>query len=261
MRDLAKLELLLLRLPERVGSPLSIQAMSEDLGVAHRTVAEWLDLLERLALIYRVPPLDGPSLRAVKKAAKHYHWIWSLPREPAQRFENLVASHLLKWMHFEQDVRGRDLELRYFRDRTGREVYLVVTESGPPISLVECRLRDEPVHRPLLWLKRRFPEADAWQLSARGRKDYVTGSGRIVRGRYRADRSAAELAENTKDTATEEAAFRFRPPRSGVSTVPCRRPLEVHRRVRLGGHACLPPSSAGFRGGFLLTCSALSCSD
>src|SRR2546426_1132382 len=26
----------------------------------------------------------------------------------------MVASHLLKWVHHQQDVRGRDLELRYF---------------------------------------------------------------------------------------------------------------------------------------------------
>jgi hypothetical protein len=28
----------------------------------------------------------------------------------------LVAGHLLKWTHYEQDAKGRDVELRYFRD-------------------------------------------------------------------------------------------------------------------------------------------------
>ena len=41
-----------------------------------------------------------------------------------------MASHLLKWVHFEQDARGRDLELRYFRDTDGREVDFVVVEGG-----------------------------------------------------------------------------------------------------------------------------------
>jgi hypothetical protein len=49
-------------------------------------------------------------------------WTWSaVPADPA-RFENLVACHLLKWVHFEQDVRGRDVDLRYLRDVEGGEV-------------------------------------------------------------------------------------------------------------------------------------------
>lgn len=36
--------------------------------------------------------------------------------DPGPRFENLVASHLLKLVHYQVDVEGRDLELRYFRD-------------------------------------------------------------------------------------------------------------------------------------------------
>ncbi|MGA1838999.1 MAG: hypothetical protein ACMUIU_00085 [bacterium] len=37
--------------------------------------------------------------------------------------------HLLKWVHYEQDTKGRDLELRYFRDIDGREVDFVITEN------------------------------------------------------------------------------------------------------------------------------------
>ena len=98
---------------------------------------------------------------AVKKEQKHYHFDWSLvPAEPA-RFENLMASHLLKWVHFEQDARGRDLELRYFRDTDGREADFVVVERRKPLLLVEC-----PISR-----------AEAWQVSATGTKDYLTPEG------------------------------------------------------------------------------------
>lgn len=76
------------------------------------------------------PPLGAPAIRAVKKAHKHYHFDWTLVTEPAHRFENLVACHLLKWVHHQQDTQGRDLELRYFRDTDGREVDFVVAEGG-----------------------------------------------------------------------------------------------------------------------------------
>jgi hypothetical protein len=177
VQDLGNLELLALRLPELVGSPLSVNALREDLQVSHKTVAGWLDVLERLYAVFRLPPFGAPRIRAVKKERKHYHLDWSLvPREPA-RFENLVGAHLLKWAHFEQDARGRDVELRYFRDTDGREVDFVVVEGSRPTRLVECRWADDEPDRGLRYLKARFPEADAWQVSAVGRKDFVTPEG------------------------------------------------------------------------------------
>lgn len=177
VQDLGTLELLVMRLPELVGSPLSINAVREDLQVAHKTVAGWLEILERLYSVFRLSPFGAPKLRAVRKEQKHYHFDWSLvPGEPA-RFENLVASHLLKWVHFEQDVKGRDLELRYFRDTDGREVDFVVTETRRPILLVEAKWSDAEVDRGLRYLKERFKSAQAWQVSALGSKDYVTREG------------------------------------------------------------------------------------
>jgi predicted AAA+ superfamily ATPase len=91
--------------------------------------------------------------------------------------ENLIASHLLKWVHFEQDARGRDLELRYFRDTDGREVDFVAVEGRQPKLFVECTWADTDVDRSLRYLKARFPETEAWQVSATGAKDYVTPEG------------------------------------------------------------------------------------
>jgi predicted AAA+ superfamily ATPase len=110
----------------------------------------------------------------VKKEQKHYHGDWSVVPEDPARFENLVASHLLKWVHFEQDTAGRDLDLRYFRDTDGREVDFVVVERRKPILLVESKWGDDPVDRGLRYLKARFPSAAAWQVSATGRKDYMS---------------------------------------------------------------------------------------
>lgn len=177
VQDLGNLELLVLRLPDLVGSPLSINALREDLQVSHKTVASWIEILERLYAVFRLSPIGGPRIRAIKKARKHYHLDWSLVPDPSARFENLVAAHLLKWVHFEQDTEGRDLELRYFRDTDGREVDFVVTERGLPVKMVECKLTGGRLDRSLRYLKRRYPEADAWQLSATGDQDYLSPEG------------------------------------------------------------------------------------
>lgn len=177
IQDLGHLELLMLRLPELVGSPLSVNALREDLQVSHKTVENWIGALERLFALFRLAPFGAPRIRAVKKSQKHYHLDWTVVPENPARFENLVACHLLKWVHFQQDTQGRNLELRYFRDIEGREVDFVVVEGRHPRLLVECKWVDADVDPSLRYLKARFPEAEAWQISAAGSKDHQTPEG------------------------------------------------------------------------------------
>lgn len=175
--DLGRLELLALELPRRVGSPLSLNSLREDLQVAHATVARWTDVLERVYGIFRLAPFGAPLLRAVKKERKHYHYDWSVVPDPGARFENLVACHLLKWVEYQIDTQGRELELRYFRDVDRREVDFVVIEAGKPIAFVECKLSDEPVSPGLRYLVQRFPGMTAWQVALRGQRDYLSQEG------------------------------------------------------------------------------------
>lgn len=177
IQDLGQMELLALRLPHLVGSPLSINALREDLQVSHKTLSRWIVVFERTYAVFRLPPLGGPKLRAVKKEQKHYHYNWALVPEEGPRFENMVAAHLLKWVDYHVDTEGRDLELRYFRDVEGREVDFVITEDGQPMRLVECKWSESPVNPTLFYLKRRYPKADAWQISAIGKKEYETPEG------------------------------------------------------------------------------------
>ena len=177
IRDLGNLELLALRLPDLVGSLLSINALREDLQLSHKTVANWFGALERLHAVFRIPPFGGPRIRAIKKAQKHYQSDWSLVPEEGPRFENLVASHLLKWVHFLQDTEGREVELRFFRDSDGREVDFIVTERGEPMLAVECKWSGRIVSRSLRYWKRKFPGCEAWQLHAVGDRDFVTPDG------------------------------------------------------------------------------------
>jgi len=177
VHDLGALELMSLRLPELVGSPLSLNALREDLQVSHKTVSNWMNILERVYAVYRLPPFGTPKLRAVKKEQKHYHYDWTLVTDPGARFENLVASHLLKWTHFEQESEGKNIELRYFRDVDGREVDFIVVENRKPVMAIECKLSDEAPGKGLSYFKQRFPGCAAWQIALDGKKDFVTAAG------------------------------------------------------------------------------------
>ncbi len=175
--DLGTLELMVQRLPSLVGSPLSINALREDLQLSHKTVSNWLDILERLYMIVRLPPFGAKPLRAVKKERKHYHYDWTVVADPGKRFENMVAMHLLKWMHYRQDEEGSDVALTYFRDIDGRETDFVVEENGAARILIEAKLGDAEISKGLKYLKARFPEAEAWQISLNGAKDYLSREG------------------------------------------------------------------------------------
>lgn len=173
VHDLGNIELLAMRLPELVGSPLSINALREDLQVSHKSVATWIQILERMYAVFRISPFGTAKIRAVKKEQKHYHFDWTLVPDMSLRFENLVACALLKWVHFQQDTQGENIDLAYFRDVEGREVDFVVISGKKPILMVECKWNDMPVSPALKYLKARFPACDAWQLSAMGKKDFI----------------------------------------------------------------------------------------
>jgi predicted AAA+ superfamily ATPase len=175
--DVGTIELLLLRLPALVGSPLSLNALREELQVSHHSVRRWLDALERLYAFFRIAPFGAPRIRAVKKERKHYHFDWTLVADPALRFENLVACALLKWVDWRRDVEGEELELRYFRDVDRREVDFVVTADRAPRLFVECKLSDVPPSPGLRYLTQRFPAVPAWQIAAEGTRDVRTDDG------------------------------------------------------------------------------------
>lgn len=62
------------------------------------------------------------------------------------------------------------MELRYFREVTGREVDFVVTHKNLPMMFIECKLSDDPINPALIHLKNRFPDVAAYQISLKGKK-------------------------------------------------------------------------------------------
>lgn len=177
IKNVTMLEELSLRLPELVGAPLSINALRKDLQVSHQTVTRWLTILENVYSIFRIIPFGPPRIRAVKKETKHYHFDWTLVEEEGARFENVVAVHLVKWVHFQQDYEGKDAELRFFRSKDGKEVDFVVLEKGKPKMFIECKLRGREINPVLRYLKKQFPNADAMQISLYRDDDFVTKEG------------------------------------------------------------------------------------
>ncbi|NLI78574.1 MAG: ATP-binding protein [Candidatus Riflebacteria bacterium] len=139
VRDLSNIEIMAEALGERVGSPLSVNNLAQDLQVNFRTAEAWLSILERLYFCFRIMPYVPPRIKAVKKEKKLYLWDWSTVESPGPRFENLVASHLLKYCHFLEDTLGERMELRFLRDVDKHEIDFVVLKNRKPLFAVECK--------------------------------------------------------------------------------------------------------------------------
>lgn len=175
--DLGTVEIMYNRLPELAGGTLSINSLAEDIQVSNKTLAKWLDALDRLYAIFRLSPFGPPKIKAIKKLQKLFFFDWNAVNDEGNRYENFIAVHLLKWVYYEQDIHGRDLDLRYYRDKYNREVDFVVTERDQPILFVECKLSDAAIPLGLRYLRSRYPEVRALQLHLRGNKEYMSEHG------------------------------------------------------------------------------------
>lgn len=180
IRDLGSMQLLADLLPERVGLPLSLNALREDLDASHRTVSHWMDVLERLYHVFRVPPFVSPRVRALKKMPKAYLWDPTLVADEGPRFEGLVASHLLKLCHLLEDRDGHSVALHYLRDRDGREVDFLVTVNRKPWFAVEAKLSATRADPSLVYYKERLRIPWAYQVTRAGTRDFVEDGVRTV---------------------------------------------------------------------------------
>lgn len=132
VRELERIELLFDRLGDVAGGILSMNSLREDLEVAFETVRNWIAIFERLDAVFRLPPYGGPRIKAVKKEQKLYFWDWARCASESARFENMLALHLLRAVHWAADIEGEKLQLRYFRHRAGQEVDFVVLRGRRP---------------------------------------------------------------------------------------------------------------------------------
>lgn len=179
VRELSLLELLAEELPRRVGAPLSVKSLGQDLEVSHETADRWISIFERLYLCFRIPPHGGARIRAVKKEKKLYLWDWSAVSDPGHRFENLVACQLLKFCHFIEDTQGFRMELRFLRDTDKREVDFLVLKDGNPEFAVECKTGERAVNPALFYFRDRISIPRLYQVHS-GMRDYEKSGVRVL---------------------------------------------------------------------------------
>ncbi len=140
--ELSQIEMLTSLIPERVGSFLSRATLRETLEVSFDTIRRWLAYLKELYYIFELKPFTNSIVRTLKKEGKIYLWDYSEVEDAGARFENMIASHLLKFCHFWTDNGCDDFELFYLRNKEKEEMDFLICRNKKPWLPIEVKLND-----------------------------------------------------------------------------------------------------------------------
>lgn len=159
-RDLVEL------LRERVGKPVSYAGLAQDLGISAPTAKSWVELLEKLYIVFLVPPWSSRVARGIRKEKRVFFYDCASAHESdsGARLENLVACSLLRFVQFRRDSAGENWDLHYLRDREKREVDFVVTLNRAVHWLIEVKTADDSVSAHLRYFGERLKPKQCIQL-------------------------------------------------------------------------------------------------
>lgn len=164
IKEIAHVEILASLLSTKIGSPLSINSLKDDIGTSFDSVKRWLSILEQFYYVFFIRAYNRKLSRALKKEQKAYLYNWVEVEEPGIRFENMVALHLYKTIHLWNETGCGKFELFYVRDKDGREVDFLVVEGTLPVFIIECRFNDTEISKNLLYYQKKISVPYAIQL-------------------------------------------------------------------------------------------------
>jgi len=143
--DIRGLEHLIDILPSKVGSPLSINSLREDLGYHHSTLVNWINIIKELYLVFTIRPWHRNILRSIRKEAKLFFFDWSGLPDQGRRFENLMAVSLVRMAARFTEMGLGVFEVMYIRDKEKREVDFVLIKDNKPMALFETKEGDSEI--------------------------------------------------------------------------------------------------------------------
>lgn len=166
VQDIAQLEILANLLREQSGQVIRYTTLANQINVSVDTVSRWINVLESFYYAYRVRPWFQNMTTALRKEPKIYLWDWSRVQDKGARFENLIASHLLKAVHWWTDSGLGDYQLHYLRTKDQKEVDFLVSKNNQPWLLVEVKSSTkQSLNKHLAWFQEKTGAEYAFQVA------------------------------------------------------------------------------------------------
>jgi len=157
IHDFKTIQLLLEMLQNRVGSPVSYSSLARDLSSSPNTVKRYIEILEALMIIFRVSPYHKNIARSLLKEPKIYFYDNGLVKgDEGVKFENFVATCLLKHLQAIEDYQGISTKLSYLRTKEKKEVDFVLEQNQQIEKIIEVKLSDNSLSKTLLYFSKKY---------------------------------------------------------------------------------------------------------
>jgi predicted AAA+ superfamily ATPase len=153
-------------LRERVGKPVNYDNLAQSLSISPPTAKSWVELLEKLYIIFLLPPYSNRLSRSIRKDRRisFFDCAAAYDETGGAQLENLVASSLLKYSQFRRDAAGESWEIFYLRDKESREVDFVVTLNRRVHWLIEAKASDQSLSTSLRYYTEKLRPHESLQL-------------------------------------------------------------------------------------------------
>ncbi|MCK4909627.1 MAG: ATP-binding protein, partial [Planctomycetes bacterium] len=116
IQELGQIELLAEILRHQAGQLTNYSNLANKVNVSSDTIRRWIKTLSSFFYCFTMQPWSKNIPRALIKEPKTYLWDWINVDEEGSRLENLVASHLLKAVHYWTDYGLGQYGLWFIRD-------------------------------------------------------------------------------------------------------------------------------------------------
>lgn len=156
VQDMSLIESLIDLIPSKVGSLFSAANIAQDLDVNYMTLQRYLMILEDFYFTYKVLPYTKKQSGLLRKLPKIYLWDWSVIPDLSARFENMIGSHLYKYVSFLREMYGLNSEVRFVRTVRGDELDFVVIINNKPWFGVEVKENDTSVSKSSLSIQHKL---------------------------------------------------------------------------------------------------------
>ena len=170
-------------LRRNAGQMTVLSNMANKIQISPRTAKLWLEVLNRMYLCFTVLPYTKKLSRAIQKPAKVYFFDNAdliIDQDEGPRFENLVATHLLKKIHYLEDAKGFNFEIKYLRDKEAREVDFVLVKNNILFALIEVKLKDNKISKSLQYYSEKLKPKHSIQIVAELKQEYKQNNCRVL---------------------------------------------------------------------------------
>lgn len=165
IQELAMLEMLAEILKQFASKQLNMSKLAGRLQVSATTIKRWLEVLSNFYYCFTIKPWSKNIVRSLVKEPKIYLWDWAMISDPGSRFENFVAAHLLKAVHYWTDRGLGHYEMYYLRDLDKHEIDFMVTKDGVPWMLVEAKNSRQSLSSELAYFQQQTKAEYAFQVT------------------------------------------------------------------------------------------------